>query len=285
MSNIDDQRWLALQTALHQNFLERAFAILRAEAIEPILIKGWAAVRYYPENARRAPGDVDLCVAPERFAEAIKLFAKDENAMPVDIHNGIRHLDTLPFDELFARSQSIKVGETDVRVLAEEDHLRVLSVHWLNDGGAYKEKLKDIHYAVENRAPDFDWNKCLNAVDERHRRWIACTILLAHRYLGTNIAGTPLENEKPLPGWLIKAVEKEWATDVRLRPVYSIFTSPKILWQQFRKRIPPNPVQATVELGGDFDRYPRAMYQAADVFYRLYTTLKRKRIVARARGK
>ena len=279
----DENRWLTIQTALHKSFVERAFAILRKDGIEPILIKGWAAVRHYPEDERRYPGDVDLCIDPANFERSIGLFNNDENAMPVDIHRGLRYLDTAPFDELMKRSQLIRVGDSDIRVLSDEDHLRVLCVHWFNDGGAYQPKLKDIHFAVEDRGKDFDWEKCLDAVDVRRRRWIVCAILLSHKYLGTNIEGTPLTAEKELPRWLIRAVEKEWADPVRLQPITTLYESPKKLWQHFRKRIPPNPVQATIELGGDFDRYPRPMYQAADVFYRIYTTIKRKMAISRIR--
>jgi hypothetical protein len=281
--NTDEERWLIIQTALHQKFLEESFAILRREGIEPMLIKGWAAVRHYPENERRYPGDIDLCIYPEQYENTVRLFKTEGRSIPVDIHKGLRHLDTLPMDELMERSKLVRLGETDIRVLSDEDHLRVLCVHWLNDGGAYKEKLKDIHFAVEDRAGDFDWDRCLNVVPERRRRWIACAILLSHKYLGTNIMDTPLALEKPLPGWVIKAVEKEWADPVRLQPIVSIYEGPKKLWQQFRKRVPPNPVQATVELGGDFDRYPRTVYQTADIFYRIFTTIKRKRTVSMVR--
>ena len=279
----DEKRWRIIQNALHEKQLEKAFALLRGEGIEPLLIKGWAAVRYYPQDERRYLGDIDLCIAPEQFEKALKLFRKDQSGIPADIHKGLRHYDTLPFEDLIGRSKLVKLGESDIRVPSDEDHIRVLAVHWLNDGGAYKEKLKDIHFTLESRAEDFDWKRCLDTVDERRRRWIVCALLLSHKYLGTGIENTPLDKEKELPRWLVRAVEREWANPVRLRPVLTIFQSPKNLWQQFRKRIPPNPVQATIELGGDFDRYPRAMYQTADVFYRIYTTFKRKRTVSLTR--
>ena len=283
----DETRWLAIQTALHKEQLERVFRLLRGGGIEPLLIKGWAAVRHYPEGEGRIPGDVDICIPPGQLEKAVELIKTLEISIPVDLHLGLRHLDTLPLEKLLERSELIRVGETDIRILCDEDHLRVMAVHWLNDGGAYREKLKDIHFAVEDRAEDFDWDKCLNAVDGRRRRWIVCAILLSHKYFGTNIENTPIAEEKELPRWLIASVEKEWANPVRLQPVTSIFSSlftgPKQLWQQFRKRVPPNPLQATIELGGDVDRYPRAMYQTADIFYRIFATRKRLRIVARIR--
>ncbi len=121
----------------------------------------------------------------------------------------------------------------------------------------------------------------MNVVDGRRRRWIVCAILLSHKYFGTDIENTPIAGEKELPRWLIAGVEKEWANPIRLQPVTSLFTDPKQLWQQFRKRIPPNALQATIELGGDLDRYPRAMYQTADIFYRIFARRKRLGIVSK----
>ncbi len=181
----DDKRWQVLQTALHEKQLEQAFELFRGAGLEPILIKGWAAVRHYPDSEKRVPGDIDLCVDPARFEEAFEILKNDRSALPVDLHKGLRHLDTLPYAELEARSKLVRLGASDIRVLSDEDHLRVLCVHWLNDGGAYRQKLKDIHFAVENRAEDFAWGRCLNVVSERRRRWIACAILLSHKYLGT----------------------------------------------------------------------------------------------------
>jgi len=275
----DEKRWQILQIALQEKQVEQAFDLFRGAGIEPILIKGWAAVRHYPENEKRLPGDVDLCIDPVQFDDAIDLLKKDQSGLPVDLHLGLRQLDSLSFAEASARSKTVRLGAADIRVLCDEDHLRVLCVHWLNDGGAYREKLKDIHFAVENRAEDFDWNKCLNVVDKKRRRWVACAILLAHKYLGTKIDDTPLVSEKELPGWLVRAVEKEWRDPVRLKP----FTGRKQFWQQLRKRIPPNPVQATVELGGDFDRLPRFFYQTADIFYRILLSSRRRKAVAKIR--
>jgi hypothetical protein len=275
----DEKRWRIIQTALHEKQLEQAFGTFRAAGIEPILIKGWAALRHYPENEKRYPGDIDLSIDPAQFEDAIEVFKNDPNSLPIDLHKGLRQMDTLPYADTAARSKLIRLGATDIRVLCDEDHLRVMCVHWLNDGGAYREKLKDIHFAVENRAEDFDWDRCLNAVDKKRRRWVACAILLAHKYLGTKIDDTPLAAEKELPRWLVKAIEKEWRDPVRL----TWMIDRKQIWQQLRKRIPPNPLQATVDLGGDFDRLPRIFYQTGDIFYRLLLSSRRRRMVAKTR--
>lgn len=277
MENTDDTRWRLLQTALHEKQLEQAFALFRAAGIEPVLIKGWAALRFYPGEDKRYPGDIDLCVAPEDYPGAVEILKNDQGFLPVDLHKGLRHLDILPFRDLISHSKMIKLGETNIRILRDEDHLRVLCVHWLNDGGAYRNKLKDIHYAVENRAPDFDWDRCLNTAGARRRRWVICAILLAHKYFATKIDDTPIGAEKELPLWLVKAVEKEWRSPVRLKPLELFLRDPKGLWQQLRKRMPPNALQATIEMEGEFDRMPRIYYQILDTLFRIAPSLKRIR--------
>lgn len=279
--NTDEKRWQILQVALHEKQLEQAFALFREAGIEPIVIKGWAAVRFYPEGSKRFPGDIDLCIAPEQYAQAYELLDKKGGSLPVDLHEGFRRLDAVTYADLFANTQLIRLGDTNIRVLADEDHLRVQCTHWLLDGGAYREKLKDIHYAVENRRADFDWERCLNAAGEKRHRWTACAILLAHKYLGTNIDGTPLTNESDLPEWLIKTVEREWADPVRLQPLKLFLKDRKGLWHQLKKRFPPNALQATIEMEGYLDVTPRIYYQLMNTVARIAPSIKRLRAASK----
>jgi hypothetical protein len=185
-------------------------------------------------------------------------------------------LDTVDYRQLFDRSKLIDLNGIPIRVLSEEDHLRVLCVHWLTDGGAYKDKLKDIHYAVERRGPDFDWHWSLNAAGETRKRWVSATILLSRTVYETRIEDTPLSSEEQvLPKWFIKAVKKEWSSDVRLQPIHRHLSNPQSLLKQIRKRIPPNPIQATIEMEGDFDNKPRVFYQIGNTLRRIPPMLSR----------
>jgi len=257
--------------------LEEVWREFQNAGFEPILIKGWAAARLYPKPFRRQYVDIDLAIAPRKYEEAVAFSRASRFSAAIDLHKGLRHLDTLDFEDLFSNSVLKKCGDTNIRILREEDHLRVLSVHWLNDGGAYKEKLWDIYHAVANRSASFDWERCLMSVNPKRRRWIACAIGLAHLYLGLEIGDTPVAREaKDIPRWLVKAVEKEWKDEVKLTEFYfSQYKRPEF-WQQLRKRLRPNPIQATIELEGKFDETPRFFYQCANVLTRSVASVKKR---------
>jgi hypothetical protein len=262
--------WYILYRAKSELIISRAFDFFRKNGLEPILIKGWAAARFYP-NFERQFTDIDFCVAPEDYEKARKILETDEGKyVQIDLHKGLRHLDKLPWEDLFANSELIPVNGVPFRVLRVEDHLRVLCVHWLTDGGAYKEKLLDIFYAIENRPENFDWERFLDSAGAKRRRWFLCCLGLAKRYYGLNLENTPVGDEvENIPEWIIETVEREWRDDLKLTPLESCMHDRKLLWRQIRKRIPPNPIQATVDLEGSFDDSPRIFYQIVDFCIRL----------------
>jgi len=235
----------------------------------PILIKGWAIAKYYSNPFEREIGDIDLAVLPEKYKKSLEIKVS-LNLSIVDLHRGLRHLDTVPWENLFENSQIIKLDNVDIRVLRPEDHLRVICVHWLTDGGECLEKLRDVYWLITNRPENFDWDRCLTIVSKRRRRWILCTIGLAHKYLGLDLSGTPIEEEaKDLPEWLTKRVEKEWNSGIRLIPLSSAKRNYKVFLRQVWKRLPPNPITATIDCEGDFDARTRIFYQIRDIFKRI----------------
>ena len=192
------------------------------------------------------------------------------------LHKGLRHLDKVEWDDLFDNSILVNCGERKIRVLRPEDHLRVLCVHWLNDGGREKEKLWDIFYAVKNRPADFDWERCLEIVSQKRRKWIIYTIGLTHKYLKLPIDDLSFaEESKRLPRWLIKTVEKEWDNPVGFKYLQSCLGSRKEFFEQLGRRFPPNPIQATISMEGDFDNPTRILYQIGDSFERLTPSIRR----------
>ena len=253
-----------------------ADAFLRELDSNPILIKGWLAARNYDHPEERGYTDIDFIIAPEKYEKALSILDTFKGKISVDLHKGARHLDTVSYENLYENSRLIKCGENFIRVPRPEDHLRILCVHWLNDGGARKDRLADIYYAVKNRPKDFDWNRCLDSVSAKRRRWIICAIGLAQKHLGLDLAETFLANEKiVIPKWLDKALEKEWQSETPLIPLQNCLNDRRRLFEQIKKRIPPNAIQATIEMDGEFDNTPRVFYQIGDIFLRLVPSFKR----------
>jgi hypothetical protein len=273
----DEFRFYLVKKRHAENLILHAFRVFRSHGIEPVLIKGWAAARNYPESKPRFWGDVDLAVGDGDYTRALALVTgADAQAKGVDLHYELRALDTLPWETLFSNSELVQLDAEQVRILRAEDHLRVLCVHWLINGGEARERLWDIAYAVQNRPVDFDWSKCLDVVSTTRRKWIIYTIGLAHVYLGLKVDNLPFKAELvSLPSWLIGCVEKEWASGVMTAPLQTLFRSPRGFFQQLRKRIPPNPIQATVNCEGEFDDSPRLRYQVRDTFNRMLPSIRR----------
>ncbi|MEP6850443.1 MAG: nucleotidyltransferase family protein [Acidobacteriota bacterium] len=259
----DDLRWFLLQNKVKENTVKRVFDLFRSNGIEPVLIKGWAAALNYPDDVPRDYIDTDIAVAASDYDQARQVCdSKAAEGLAIDLHRGLRHLDSLQWNDLFANAHLVKIDDSDIRILRPEDHLRVLCIHWLNDGGANKIRLWDIYYAVANRPSDFDWTRCLETVSEYRRRWIITAIAITHEYLGLKIDDLPFyEEATAVPGWIRKCLEREWNSTVHLEPVIMHLRSPSSLAQQIVKRIPPNPLRATIEMEGRIDARTRIFYQ------------------------
>lgn len=266
----DEEIWMRLQSKVFEKKIAEIFCMFREERIEPILIKGWAAAQFYPEVWQRICTDIDICVNPSNFEKAEELSKSEKGkGLFIDLHKGFRTLDKVSWDKLFSNSRLIQNEGQSIRVLAPEDHLRILCVHWLIDGGEDKNKLFDIYYLVKNREADFDWQRCLESSGPIRKRWIICTIGLTSKFLGLDLADTPIEKEASnLPPWLVKAVEKEWKLNVRLIPLRRSLFDRKQAIPQILKRFPPNAIQSTVNLEGDFDKGYRIFYQIGDFIIR-----------------
>ncbi len=270
-SNIEEsEKFNLIQFKVNEHRIGQIWKFFEVGGFEPILIKGWVTARTYPKPHQRQFVDIDLVFKTKQFEPAKKYYDNKSFGILIDFHKEVRHLDSLSFERLFENSELAKCGGVQIRILCEEDHLRLMCVHWLNDGGEYKDKLWDIYHAVNNRKSDFDWNKCLGVVNEKRRFWIVCAIGLCQKYLDLDLAATPISDAgQNLPKWLIKTLEKEWASEIRLKPLDHYFATKKELWIQLKKRFPPNPIQATIETDGYFEKYPRFYYQTLDIIKRI----------------
>ena len=272
----DEHKFYVLRKRLAEDLILRAFCGLRREGIEPILIKGWAAARNYPESKPRFFGDTDLAVANSDYEKAREVIeAAGQDIAGVDLHRELRHLDSLDWEQLFSRSEMVALDGEDIRILSAEDHLRVLCVHWLIDGGERRDRLWDIFYAVRNRPEQFDWERCLNVVSETRRYWVIAAVGIAHKYLDLELEGIPFAEEaRNLPLWITKCLEREWERNVELRSIASQLKYPRNFMRQLRKRVPPNPIQATIKCEGDLRSRIRIGYQIRDMAGRLLPVVK-----------
>ena len=261
-------RFHSIRSALREHTIKQAITEFSAAGVEPILVKGWAIARLYPEPGLRPYGDIDLVVRPTHYRAASNAAKRIRGEYGIDLHSGFGDLDYHSFDELCARSALVQLDEVDVRVLSPEDHLRLLCFHLLHHNAFRPLWLCDIAVAVENRKSNFDWNVCMGK-DRRRADWIACSIALAHRLLGAEIDCTPgAAREKTLPRWLTANVLKRWETPYSMSqapvthaaPMSKYLRDPRGLMADVRRRW-PGPIEATVYTGGPFNALPRWPFQ------------------------
>jgi hypothetical protein len=262
-------RLQALQSTIQEQRTETAFRLLREARIEPILLKGWALARFYPNQPLRAYGDIDLLVKPADFNAARALLDQSETSTWwIDLHKEVSELSDRSPKDLYARSRLVQLQATEVRVLSMEDQLALQAVHLFKHGGWRPSWLCDIGAMVESLSPAFDWEVCFGS-NRRRASWISSAIALAHELLEADIDHVPLPpgTENP-PRWLIEATLKQWGNLVdqdRLpvqprRQFASSLRKPNVLVGATRERW-PDPITATFNLNGSMGAAPRFPYQ------------------------
>lgn len=253
----------------------RAFTILRSEGIEPILAKGWAISRLYPEPGLRVHGDIDLFVAPAEFRHACTILTDAGLASLVDLHIGLQrnisaHLgpsfpDERRFEDVYDASRTVRLHGVDVRLPSAEDHLALICVHFL---GRFHDAwrplwLCDVAVKLESLPSNFDWGRCLGS-DPQRARVIGAVIELAHRLLGARVESVPATARPTLPRWLPRAVLEQWsqAGSPYVRPeMIEHVRRPQELLRALQRRW-PSPIQATMRVGAPLNDFPRLPLQA-----------------------
>lgn len=262
----------AIQAALHERDLERVCSTFCSAGIEPLLVKGWTVARLYPEQGLRPYGDIDLCVRPSDFNLAVQLLNQLETGKKtVDLHKGVTRLDREGMDDLCARSQLVQLGEHNVRIPSWEDHLRILCIHLLGHGVWRPLWLCDIALILENRPANFDWKVCLGH-SRRRANWVVCAIGLANKLLGARIGHPFIESRaESLPRWIIPTVLRQWEMNLRTHLSHQdpVLTAVRVrgIIKALRYRW-PNPIEATVSVGGPFNELPRFPFQLASCLVR-----------------
>src|SRR4051812_22513209 len=190
---LQSYRLQTLRAAVREGELGSLFALLESNGIDAVLVKGWAAGRAYPEQGLRPTGDIDLCVRPSQYQRAKDILASAEGVrFWVDLHEGFGTLSERGSEDLYERTRVFELGRSRVRVLGEEDHLRLLCFHMLRHGAWRPLWLCDLAAAVETRGEDFEWGRVLGK-SRRRSNWVLSALGLAERLLGAEVEGTPAE--------------------------------------------------------------------------------------------
>ena len=108
-----------LKAAAQKRRIVRAITLLRSAGVEPLLVKGWAIARLYPERGLRPTeyGDIDLCVRPEQYAVALAVLAPEPERANVDLHEGLSQLHRPSLDDVYERSHLVPLSDRPGRRL------------------------------------------------------------------------------------------------------------------------------------------------------------------------
>lgn len=265
-----------LQITLREHELPAIIACLRDTGIEPIVVKGWAIARLYPEKGLRPQGDIDLLIPPSEFAKAKSVLASPEcEQYNVDYeHREFAKLSGQAIDALYSRSRLVSINDYQVRVLGPEDHLLFLCLHSLRHGAWRPLWLCDVAVELESRPSDFDWDLIMR--DKRHFDCVASVVGLAHGLIGADIDGTPVSRRaRRMPRWLVNAILRQWrnsdpmahAPFNHLTPMSSYLRRPGGVLTGLMARW-PDPIQATISVRGPFNSLPRFPFQVLNCLTR-----------------
>jgi hypothetical protein len=204
----------AAQATIRESQIERQLDPDAFGRADPILIKGWANGRPYPEPSIRHYTDIDLLVRPENYAAATQAWERLLGEMPestwVDLQQELRDLPDRTWDDLYARADVVPLRSVAVTILGPEDALRLSCLHLLRHLGCNPIWLCDVSAMLENLRPGFDWNYCLSG-QPRRTEWMLAVIRLANQVLGANVERCPTSVlPVSVPSWMPNTLLRVW---------------------------------------------------------------------------
>jgi hypothetical protein len=261
----------SLEAARHQLSLEQVLKQFNQAGLEPIAFKGWTLARLYAHPGLRPFGDIDLLVGPGEEAVARHAIAGLPSALRPLVDLDMRVLDRFmpdrSFAELASRSSVENVGEARCRVLAPEDHLRLICLHQLDHGGWRPLWLCDVAAFVERLPRTFEWDLCLRGNPHLSDSVVAL-LSLAEELLGALLpTGTP---RKLVPAWFRNAVLRGWARGYQAPPD-SLYGLRRLGWSRALVAIKarwPDPITSTLHLRAPLGRIPRSVLQLVEALRR-----------------
>jgi hypothetical protein len=191
-------------------------ALTRA-GVAPIVTKGWAVSRYYPNPAMRPYADLDLAVHPDQADRTRQTLSRlGDTAVLVDLHVGLPDLPDRSWSEVFARSRLADLNGYPVRVLAPEDQFRWLTAHLVRHVCHRPLWLIDIATMVEQVEPVMDWELCLRG-SFAWRRWMLAVVAMAERLLGARVPASLTSRVGGMaPDWLQTSTLWRWGGGSRM---------------------------------------------------------------------
>lgn len=264
-----------LRYAVREREIEQVVGLLQSVDAEPVLCKGWAAARLYPDMAVRPLGDIDIFVKPEQVSRAHAALQglRLGRGSAVDFQESATlALYRADVRTMYDRAWTVAMGDVPVKVLSPEDHLSMLCVHFLGHGAWRPIWLCDIAAAMERTTESFNWQACLGE-DQRRAGWILSALALAREILDAHLAAPPsdLLHRVAAPPWLAPTVLKQWDVPYQpmsygatgyTAPMASYWRRPIGIWSALRERW-PNPITATIRLEGPINDLPRLPFQFA----------------------
>jgi len=257
----------ALEAAQHERTLRHVLGHFNEAGLVPIVFKGWTLTSFYAQPALRPYGDIDVLVAPadESCARKVLDALPQTERTQVDLDMRIlgRFLPDRTFDSLFDRTSIETFRDVRYRLLAPEDHLRLISLHQLHHGGWRPLWLCDVAAFVENLPEGFDWERCLEG--NRHLSdGVVALVTLAEELLGARLPpGAP---RRSAPSWFREAILSAWAQGYRPPPA-SLHSFRQLGWRGAAAAVRarwPDPISSTLHLRAPFRGIPRFALQCAE---------------------
>lgn len=265
----DGYRFHTVRVRLIERQLVAVVSFLRDRGVEPILAKGWALGRLYPEPGLRPYGDLDLLVHPGQAPRVKEVLSDPQRPQaPLEVHTGFPMLRDRSPDALLERSELVALSDTPIRILGPEDQLRLACLHGLNHGLCRPLWLCDVAVLLESLPSGFDWGYALRG-DPWLSEGVRCSLGLAHEIFGVSLerAGVPDRwRTPPLPGWMVPAAMEAFGasrhyldmgdpSELMLKPA-AFLDAARLRWA--------NPLEATYRREAGWDEKPRFPVQVFD---------------------
>jgi Uncharacterised nucleotidyltransferase len=258
----------ALESVRRRRDLEHVLVHFNSAGLEPVLFKGWTLTGLYAHPALRPFGDIDVLVDVKDESLARRVIAGLPEALRelVDLDMRVleRFLPDREFGELSARTKAESVGQGRCRLLAPEDHLRLLCLHQLDHGGWRPLWLCDVAAFIERLPPSFQWKLCLRG-NSHLSDGVLSLASLAAELLGARLPMAIPRNEAP--PWFRDAILRAWAGGYQAPPD-SLHSLHRLGFRRAAAAVRarwPDPVTATLHLRAPFRGVPRLPLQMLEL--------------------